>query len=406
MIPSLRSARAVRRSPALIALGLAALLAGCDVDTYPTSLTYPLRGDPIVTEALTTEPRTTDRPGELARILEIYLDPAEKRKVYDPTGLSGEQRAALEKSLQDVFGTPAAPTVGGIEESLQRALLVDAATLQQGSRAYRQHCLHCHGLTGDGRGPTAAWVNPHPRDYRRGVFKFTSSTTPQGQRRARRTDLLRVLRDGIEDSSMPSFRLLPDQDLEALVSYVTHLSIRGQVEQYVMDKANKEKLDPAAVTAEVKDIVEVFASNWLTTDKNAIVPGPAIPLTEASVKEGMRLFLLKDDPKPGQVSAGCASCHLDFGRAGTYRFDDWGTIVKPADLTRGMYRGGRRPLDMYYRIHSGINGAGMPATSLQRTEKEDPIWHLVNFLQVLPYPDKHQQYGINIDTTIASSKGR
>ena len=40
---------------------------------------------------------------------------------------------------------------------------------------YRQQCGHCHGTTGDGDGPTAALLNPYPRDYRRGLFKFKST---------------------------------------------------------------------------------------------------------------------------------------------------------------------------------------------------------------------------------------
>jgi hypothetical protein len=55
-------------------------------------------------------------------------------------------------------------------------LKLDPDTLARGSSLYRLQCLHCHGLSGNGRGPTAAWVNPHPRDYRSGVFKFTSSS--------------------------------------------------------------------------------------------------------------------------------------------------------------------------------------------------------------------------------------
>ena len=43
-----------------------------------------------------------------------------------------------------------------------------------GSKHFRLHCLHCHGLTGDGRGPSGKWLNPHPRDYRQGLFKFQS----------------------------------------------------------------------------------------------------------------------------------------------------------------------------------------------------------------------------------------
>src|ERR671935_235750 len=72
-------------------------------------------------------------------------------------------------------------------------------TLAHGSRVYRVHCLQCHGVTGDGRGPTAAWVNPHPRDYRQGIFKFQSrdQTEDKGYgtvRKPAKEDLVRTLR--------------------------------------------------------------------------------------------------------------------------------------------------------------------------------------------------------------------
>ena len=33
----------------------------------------------------------------------------------------------------------------------------------------------------------------------------------------------------------------------------------------------------------------------------------------------------------------------------------------PNNLNRGIYKGGRRPIDIYWRIAKGINGAKMPA---------------------------------------------
>src|SRR5262249_25285115 len=95
---------------------------------------------------------------------------------------------------------------------------------------YRRHCLHCHGLAGDGRGPTGPWVSPHPRDYRQGLFKFMSTATAVTNRKPRRSDLLRVLHNGVDGTSMPAFGLLPEHELSYLARYVTHLSIRGEVE--------------------------------------------------------------------------------------------------------------------------------------------------------------------------------
>ena len=45
---------------------------------------------------------------------------------------------------------------------------------------FRKHCVQCHGISGDGRGPAAALLAPYPRDFRRGSFKFKS--TPIGKK--------------------------------------------------------------------------------------------------------------------------------------------------------------------------------------------------------------------------------
>ena len=42
--------------------------------------------------------------------------------------------------------------------------------LQQGRKVYMKNCMHCHGVSGDGAGPTAEYLYPRPRDYRLGVF--------------------------------------------------------------------------------------------------------------------------------------------------------------------------------------------------------------------------------------------
>ena len=58
-------------------------------------------------------------------------------------------------------------------------------------------------------------------------------------------------------------------------------------------------------------------------------------------------------------------------------------MIRPRNLRQGVYRGGMRPLDLYYRIHSGINGAPMPAA--KGTVPPEDIWHIVNYIKSLPY---------------------
>jgi mono/diheme cytochrome c family protein len=259
---------------------------------------------------------------------------------------------------------------------------------------YRYHCVHCHGLTGDGRGPTGPWVDPHPRDYRRGAFKFMSTDPAVSNRKPRRDDILRTLRQGVEGTSMPSFRLLPDKDLDDLVSYVIHLSMRGQVEAALISKSpvgegsltKKEECPQAAHDEFWQDpssgsslLQEWAASNdkVMTPAKDAYVENVSHKAREESIRHGYQIF---SDPKG---DASCIGCHTDYGRQVNFRYDDWGTLVRPRDLTAGVFRGGRRPIDLYWRIKGGIGPAGMPPTGLKN---DKDIWDVVNFVESLPYP--------------------
>src|ERR1019366_520645 len=163
------------------------------------------------------------------------------RVLRDPMQIPEAQRKELEAVLEILFGTPARPTVNakeaGIDEQAIVELKLDDATLAMGSTRYRVHCLHCHGVPGDGRGPTARWVNPHPRDFRAGLFKFQSVDQTTSAKPPARADLLRTLRQGVEATAMPSFGILKDDELEALASYVTHLRLRGNVEATLLVEA-------------------------------------------------------------------------------------------------------------------------------------------------------------------------
>ena len=191
---------------------------------------------------------------------------------------------------------------------------------------------------------------------------------------------------------MPSFGLFSEDSLEALASYVTHLSMRGQVEYNVMkDLLSAER--GADVMERVNGYLEAIARWWKEAESSVVRPDPKALLPTGdkraeSVRNGFRLF--RD-----QSAAGCIGCHKDYGRESTYFYDAWGTIGRPTDLTLGVYRGGRRPIDFFWRIHSGVNGSNMPLFSNVLSTKD--IWDLVNFVQILPYPKMRQQYGVEID---------
>lgn len=361
--------------------------------------------------------------------------------------------------LTAVFGTPDQPIVPmllgdsdpisgvlSVENIQQSAGPANVGQLSFGGGLYRRHCSHCHGITGDGNGPTAAFLDPYPRDFRMGKFKYKS--TPL---RAVPTDddLREVLIEGVPGSPMASFRTLDEQQIDALIDYVKFLSIRGQYERYLM--AELSNLDPgeplvdielgkqflklsAAETsagtqsqslAEIEEqyldsmfervgdlLLDDVVSRWVDAE-DQVTEVPDAPAAYSSQDDGHQDFLLAGR-QLFHRKGNCAQCHGNAG-AGNGQiesFDDWtndwvktpgvnpfnpqtyrdftdaGALtprpIQPRNLTQAVYRGGGRPEEIYLRIANGIEGTPMPAAPALTPEE---IWALVAFVKFLPYND-------------------
>ncbi|QDU63099.1 Cytochrome c [Planctomycetes bacterium Pan216] len=311
-------------------------------------------------------------------------------------------REELGNLLVDYFGTPKQPGLLSISDEQWQNLI-------HGQALYQKHCIHCHGLNGGGNGPTAPFLFPRPRDYRRGVFKWKSTTRTA---KPTREDLLLILKEGAIGTSMPPFRLMPEKQLNELVDYVIFLSMRGEFERkllqyYATEGPNVRQMYAEGVSgAEVQQSVaqfnkelaemapEVLAEvqeSWRQAGDDIIEPNETMPSYnveseeyEASLQRGKELYL-------GDKAA-CYKCHNRDGRANVAdmdpsmrekNVDDWGQPNYPRNLLLGMYRGGRRPVDLFRRIHQGIAGAQMPAGGSNLKPRE--IWDIVNFVRALPY---------------------
>lgn len=360
-------------------------------------------------------------------LVEAISPTAEKDAIDLDRALTPEQEKQVATILAAMFGTPDEPVClpeTGLDPAKLRLAAgpVRSDIMGRKNGLYREHCVHCHGITGDGLGPTAAFLNPYPRDYRPGVFKFKSTERASKPTHA---DLVRVLHNGVAGSSMPSFALLSPVEVDALAEYVKYLSIRGETElalmRYYYEELDEEAEGRLPETREllVEEILEPIAAKWAAAEEEVIEVAEMpedLDLAD-SIAKGRELF--------HGDKANCVKCHgvtaLGDGQANDY--DDWSkNIVKiedrlakiaagdpdaderrwmaqfervlagdalkpraipPRNLRHGIYRGGRRPLDLYYRIHAGINGAPMPAAA--GTVAPEDIWHIVNYVRSLPY---------------------
>lgn len=340
-------------------------------------------------------------------------------------GLDDAQAASIETVLVEFFGTPDEPCLPtkGVP---QLAELLDIEALQQAAGPvishtpgvtqglFRRHCARCHGVSGNGRGPTARYQAPYPRDFRRGVFKWKSTYRDNPPTVA---DLHAVLHRGVPGTSMPSFALLSGKERDVLRQYVQYLSIRGQTERALIDFVAEElapgellELDDTLRDEILGELLTPIVMAWTDADANAVWPeddntGPPLSAKQ-SVAVGRELY--------HSERAGCYKCHGQQGQGGATpdlvdydvwtrdRIVDapseelaqllrWDLAVRasvPRELIGSTPHGGTDPLDAFRLLHQGVAGTPMPALGGMRQGEpgaltDTEIGHLADYVATL-----------------------
>ena len=204
----------------------------------------------------------------------------------------------------------------------------------QGGQLYRSHCATCHGVNGDGNGPSARYLEPKPRDFTKGLFKFRTSApgTPPTV-----SDLARTIRRGIPGTPMPSFRKqLSADEINQLAAYVQGFSDRWE-----------EGSSERAEWPEVPELSDEMAARGKETYQTV-----------------------------------CVVCHGEAGKgngpASKQLEDAWGRKIKPRNYTRGVFKYGTQPEELFVVISNGIEGTPMAVWGERMTE--DQRWELVAYL--------------------------
>lgn len=308
---------------------------------------------------------------------------------FSGTEFSDEAEEDSEAEDEEEAGDPTEAEDSVDQAEAPTITLVDVDRLRHGSSVYQKRCSGCHGETGDGNGPAAEYLVPKPRDYRKGVFKFTS--TPYGLRPARQ-DLERVIRRGAKGTSMPAFRWLAEEDLDAVVDYVIYLSLRGTVAGGLAYIAEDYEEDELLFPEDFEETMADEIESWESAEDEVVLAVSAQPkYTEETVKLGRTAF----------IKSSCYSCHgtdakgqvewlnpeflqaqkaLPADQQIQINYDAWGHPAPAANITARLLHGGRRPIDIYRRIYTGINGTPMPQFGQIFEENPDTIWHLVHYV--------------------------
>lgn len=215
----------------------------------------------------------------------------------------------------------------------------------RGKEIYDKRCAWCHGINGDGMGPAATYLNPAPRDFTLGFFKW--KTTPFDEFSPSAEDLVRMISRGAGGTSMPGW-------------------------SDVLSKA------------EIKDVAEyVRALGRFEYSQKSAVSAVRVSSSKEATERGKKLFLDR-----------CSECHGEEGRGnGAKKLkDDWGGRTWPRDLTKGWtFRSGKSANDIYVRITAGIAGTQMPSFADAKSRKmlsEDERRDVAAYAESLQEPDR------------------
>ncbi len=225
----------------------------------------------------------------------------------------------------------------GVSAGAARAEEATPDELRAGKFIYERACENCHGRQGKGDGVAAPLLDPRPRDFTKGLFKFR--TTPSGKVPTF-DDLARTVTHGLAGTAMTAWRELSTKDRRTVLLYVQTFSPRFKAET------------AASIT---------------------IPPEP--PLTMESVKRGAKWY----------TEIECNKCHGAEGRgdgpSAAELQDDWDKRpIRPTDLTQGpRFKRGSTPPDIYLTLFTGLTGTPMPSVA-ETLENGDQEWDLVHYV--------------------------
>ena len=228
------------------------------------------------------------------------------------------------------------------------AAQAQAGDAEAGEAVYQKRCLQCHGKEGDGLGPAAERLNPPPRDFTLGLYKFQTSAFDADL--PNDADLIRMIRDGMPGTAMPGWSdLLSETEIRDVIAYI-------------------------------KAFAELEG-----TPEGQIDYGTQVQSSPESIAAGDKLFHADDR---------CSECHGVMGKGDAIKKlkNDNGERTWPRNLTKSWtFRASNDPKDIYSRISAGIPTTQMPSFADPKSKKKLSVeerWHVANYVASLAKTDK------------------
>ena len=153
--------------------------------------------------------------------------------------------------------------------------------IARGRELFHQTCIPCHGIDGLGDGPTAATLNPKPRNFHSLVGWTNGSKVSQ---------IYKTLQEGIVKNGMASYAYMPPADRFALAHYVRTFAT-GQPQDSKEDLMTLELTYQLSKGTNTPGQVPIKKATQIILKENA----PVVHAVDRAVAESTR------DEDPGAV---------------------------------------------------------------------------------------------------------
>lgn len=249
-----------------------------------------------------------------------------------------------------------------------RALAKDAGMAAKGKTLFMTNCASCHGASGKGDGDRAASLNPKPRNYTSEKFKFGDDIH----------SIYETLQKGSPGTSMPSFGLLPKEDVMAMAHFVrTMVPAPTATTDEIINRFPEVQAGSAAPVAGAPAAAAV-------ADTNKRIPIALAMLDLAKAQTPPAQVRKVDVNSPGgQIyTHRCAMCHGSYGEGAKwkmlavapYRYESTGGLLNPA----ASWFNDRKLFGQI--VTTGLPGELMPGSGTLSAHDVDELYSFVKSL--------------------------
>jgi mono/diheme cytochrome c family protein len=212
--------------------------------------------------------------------------------------------AGMRSAGKEAGGEAGAAAKPGGAVNVEELLEPTPALIAKGKALFAVNCASCHGPDGYGNGPAAAALNPKPRNYHEGYWRYGGGVAR----------IVQTISTGSPGTAMAAFTNIPFEDRFALAHYVRTFAPKPE-EDKPADLAWLGPIGPRG-----------GGQTPGTAPGGPAKPGPTIPIELALrllVQEAPPIVVPAVGPPPSADAPGaalyaarCASCHGPSGEGG------------------------------------------------------------------------------------------